>query len=233
MANRILAKYVSAAFILFENTKKTLAAKKFFLFGYPLRSSIAILSKRKKLSVANDKKLNLLIFGGSQGSKIINSSVQSMLEKYPEILGQFNIIHQVGDHDFIRSSNFYKSKNWDLNFIKFINDMDVKYLWADIAICRAGIGTVSEVSALGIPSLFIPLASAADNHQQKNAEVLVSAGAADILLESELNADTLAAKLKSFASSPEYLKLMSEKMKSFYNPGAAEKIACEMLQLNK
>jgi UDP-N-acetylglucosamine--N-acetylmuramyl-(pentapeptide) pyrophosphoryl-undecaprenol N-acetylglucosamine transferase len=114
----------------------------------------------------------------------------------------------------------------------FLEDMPAQYGAADVVLARSG-STVAELCAAGKPSVLVPFAAAADDHQRKNAEVLVNAGAAVMLLERDANPATLLETLRSLLSSPEQRKQMSANAKKLARPGALERIAAIVLRVAK
>ena len=115
----------------------------------------------------------------------------------------------------------------------FVEDMAALYHWADLAICRAGALTVSEVAVTGTPSVLVPLPQAIDNHQMINAEALMSAGGASIVPQSELENDAIPEILTRILRDAPTLKQMSDDARAWSKPNAtqdvvsiAEEVAC-------
>ncbi|MDP2904355.1 MAG: undecaprenyldiphospho-muramoylpentapeptide beta-N-acetylglucosaminyltransferase [Methylovulum sp.] len=135
--------------------------------------------------------INILVIGGSQGAQILNEVV-------PEAAAQLTgikIKHQTGATMLAQVTGHYKTSGVSAEVSAFFDDMVAIYQWADLLICRAGAMTVSEVSALGVPAIFIPLPGAIDDHQTANARYLTDAGAGILLMQKELSASTLAVKI--------------------------------------
>jgi UDP-N-acetylglucosamine--N-acetylmuramyl-(pentapeptide) pyrophosphoryl-undecaprenol N-acetylglucosamine transferase len=154
--------------------------------GNPLRK--AILEKALEPHPLENTALNVLIVGGSQGAQILNEVV-------PQALSQINspvtIYHQTGVAMQSDVAAHYANLNMKANVQAFIDDMASAYAWADLIICRAGAMTVSEVSAMGLSAIFIPLPNAIDDHQTHNAHYLTQVNAAILLKQSNLTAQTL------------------------------------------
>ena len=102
--------------------------------------------------------------------------------------------------------------------------------WADFVICRAGASTVAEICACEKAALFIPLPTAADNHQQKNAEVLAVQGAARIILQRDLSESKLEEVIKDLIENPDRISLLEERVRDFQYPNAAERISRQLLE---
>jgi len=161
--------------------------------GNPLRKEF--LTSLKKGSQRTVNEVRILIFGGSQGAQILNETV-------PEAIAEFQssgmaaqsvyIKHQTGAAMLSQVESRYKALDIKAETSAFIDDMVAAYQWADLVICRAGAMTVSEVAAIGVPAIFIPLPNAIDDHQRANARYLTDAGAGLLLMQSELNPVTLA-----------------------------------------
>lgn len=134
---------------------------------------------------------NILVVGGSQGAQILNEVV-------PEAVAQLtgiHIKHQTGAAMLAQVTERYKASAINAEVSAFFDDMVAAYQWADMVICRAGAMTVSEVAAVGIPAIFIPLPGAIDDHQTANARYLTDASAGLLLMQKDLNASTLAAHI--------------------------------------
>ena len=182
--NKILAKIATRVLEGFPNS----FAPKFHAIctGNPLRQ--AILEQAREPRPHENTYLNVLIVGGSQGAKVLNEAV-------PQALSQLNlsvnIWHQTGTAMQSDVMALYTHLDLKANVQAFIDDMASAYAWADLIICRAGAMTVSEVSAMGLSAIFIPLPNAIDDHQTQNAHYLTQVNAAILLKQSDLTAQTL------------------------------------------
>ncbi len=135
--------------------------------------------------------LNILVVGGSLGAQILNEVVPEAAALLPDI----KIRHQTGAAMCGQVSEHYQKLGIDAQVSAFIDDMVAAYQWADLVVCRAGAMTVSEVSAMRIPAIFIPLPGAIDDHQTANARYLTEAQAGLLLMQKELTAAHLAEKI--------------------------------------
>jgi UDP-N-acetylglucosamine--N-acetylmuramyl-(pentapeptide) pyrophosphoryl-undecaprenol N-acetylglucosamine transferase len=147
----------------------------------------------------SEEEVRILIFGGSQGAQILNETVPEAIAEFqrsgPE--KQFvHIKHQTGAAMLLQVESRYKALGIKAETSAFIDDMVAAYQWADLVICRAGAMTVSEVAAMGVPAIFIPLPGAIDDHQTANARYLTDAGAGLLLVQNDLNPLTLAEKIE-------------------------------------
>ncbi len=174
--------------------------------------------------------LNVLVVGGSRGARALNESVpdglKHLLEIQPDL--SLSVWHQTGPVDEPAVKKSYQSLQSVANSIEiaaYIEDVTDAYRWADIIICRAGAMTVSELSAAGLPGVFVPFPHHVDDHQTVNAKFLVDAGAAVLIPQSELTSDVLATTLKQLNSSPEILMNMSKAAQALHKPDAAVVVA--------
>lgn len=224
LANRILSRFVSFAIVVFEESKALMKAKKYYQMPLPVRDEIEKAPPR--VPVTAD--FCVLVFGGSQGARGINNAVLAAVEKGGLWLSGVRIVHQTGSLDFERISSSYKAAeaaHGHVECIEYIHDMPARYNWADLVLCRAGTGTLSELAALGKASILVPLPTAADDHQRKNAEVLAEAGAARLLLQSDMTPDSLIDLITELKKSSDGIEKMESAVKQFYQPGSAMNIA--------
>ena len=181
--NRLLAKFAKQVLEAFPNSfgKETKA----ICTGNPLRKQFQ--NRQDKKEPYQGRKLRVLIIGGSQGAQALNEAIPDALSELKEI----EIWHQTGSAMREQVAARYSQLQLKAQVSAFINDMVSAYQWADIIICRAGAMTVSEVAAMGLPAILIPLPNAIDDHQMANARYLSEAGAGLILPQKELNAKNL------------------------------------------
>src|SRR5579872_5141776 len=174
-ANRVVARFVSAAAVHFDETAKYFRHAK--VTGVPVRQAFfEIPSKRGGTPT-------LLVFGGSQGAHAIN---EAMIRCLPELRRQapgIHIIHQTGERDYNDALSAYRSlfesgREESAEVFRFIEDMPAAFARADLVVCRSGASTVAEITAAGKPAIFVPFPRAADDHQRVNALALERAGAA-------------------------------------------------------
>ena len=161
--------------------------------GNPLRKRFLSVSENERQR--SEKEIRIFIFGGSQGAQILNETVPEAIAEFqrPGLASKTVLIkHQTGAAMLSQVESRYKALGIKAETVAFIDDMVAAYQWADLVICRAGAMTVSEVAAMGVPAIFIPLPSAIDDHQAANARYLTYAGAGLLLKQKDLNTETLA-----------------------------------------
>lgn len=215
-ANRMVARFVSAAAVHFEETRKFFRSPA--VTGVPVRNQFFNIAERVFSPPGS-----LLVFGGSQGARVLN---QAMIDAIPawKSLG-VQVRHQTGERDFERVEAAYKEAGFPARVSRFIDDMPAAFGQADIVVCRSGASTVAEITAAGKPAVFVPFPFAADDHQLRNAEALEMTGAGRLIPESQLSSERLSATVAELLSSPETLAGMSAKARALAHPNAGHEIA--------
>ena len=190
--NRLLAKFANQVLEAFPGSfKKEINAK---CTGNPLRKQFQNIAREK--DSINARRLHILIIGGSQGAQALNEAIPDALSH----LDNIEIWHQTGAVMEAQVSKRYQKLNVSAKASAFIQDMVSAYQWADLIICRAGAMTISEVAAVGLPSILVPLPNAIDDHQMANAHFLADAGAGLILPQNQLNSTNLVGLIKKAQS---------------------------------
>lgn len=222
LTNRILCRFVNRVFISFEQSRSKFPGGKLVLTGNPVREEILRAARRGGRSSG---RLRLLAVGGSQGAVAINSAVAGALDLMKMQGRSFSIIHQTGEFDYKRVLRLYTE--WGLEGVvtAFIDDMAEAYSRADLVIGRAGASTVSELAALGKPSILVPFPFAANDHQLTNARMLSDSGGAVLLLQEDLSGRSLGQCIAGLDDDREALKRMGEQAKKQGRPLAAKEIA--------
>lgn len=216
--NRILSKFVKRVFITFENSKKYFPEKKTYLTGNPIRKCFS--SGENKTDRENGK-INIFVLGGSQGSNKLNRNIPECFSRINE--SRISITHQTGEKDFDKVSEAYQKSGIDAKVFKFINNIKEVYEKTDLIICRAGAGTISEITAIGIPAILVPFSFAAHDHQLLNAMYMEKKGAAVIVEENSLTHQSIAKALNRILKNGR-IKEMSENSRSLGKPQAAKDI---------
>jgi len=167
----------------------------------------------------------LLVFGGSQGAHAINQAVLDALPSLIEAVPGIHIIHQTGEKDHAEAQAVYLHTMVSAEVLPFIDDMPGAFARADVLLCRSGASTVAEITAAGKPAIFIPLPTAADDHQTRNAAALAEANAGRLLPQSELGSERLVKEIASLLHDPALMASMSQEARRFSHPDAAAQIA--------
>ena len=227
-ANRMIARWVSAAAVHFEETCRYFPNCR--VTGVPVREAFfAIPPKSISSEVAGTP--TLLVFGGSQGARAINQAMIESLAGLREKIPGIHIIHQTGQRDYDRVLAAYQQSGISGEVHKFIDDMPGTFGRADLLVCRSGASTVGEITAAGKPGIFVPFPAAADDHQNVNARALERAGAAVVVEESNLGAAYLVDTIAALIGDARRLQGMSEAARSLAHPKAVEEIAEMVVRL--
>jgi len=169
MANRILSRLVKQSYLVFEDSKNYLFSTNNKVFGMPLRAEMEQAQTEKHTKISD--RLTILCFGGSQGSLFLNEKISDFIINSPNFSEKIYLIHQTGSLDYENMKKKYAgAKNVEVH--EFIYDMPIQYRKADIQFCRGGASTIAEAAAFGVVPLIVPL-PAADDHQLRNAEVVM------------------------------------------------------------
>ncbi|MFZ2279558.1 MAG: undecaprenyldiphospho-muramoylpentapeptide beta-N-acetylglucosaminyltransferase [Prosthecobacter sp.] len=194
--------------------------------GTPIRSSMRKANSddpRAFFKLDKDRR-TLLVMGGSQGARGVNRAVGMALEEF-ERMG-IQVLHIAGPTDYEEVRDVYaKIPMLKQHVAAFCHRMDLAYRAADLAIARSGASSMSELAYFGVPSLLVPYPHAAEDHQTRNAEIFDKAGAARLIRESELNADTLADAVRSIINDPRKAGEMKKAALKLAVKNSAEKIA--------
>jgi UDP-N-acetylglucosamine--N-acetylmuramyl-(pentapeptide) pyrophosphoryl-undecaprenol N-acetylglucosamine transferase len=227
-ANRMIARWVSAAAVHFEETCRYFPNCR--VTGVPVREAFfAIPPKSISTEVAGAP--TLLVFGGSQGARAINQAMIESLAGLRVRIPGIHIIHQTGQRDYDRVLAAYQQSGISGEVHKFIDDMPGTFARADLLVCRSGASTVGEITAAGKPAIFVPFPAAADDHQNVNARALERAGAAVVVEESNLGAAYLVDTIAALIGDARRLQGMSAAAKSLAHPKAVEEIAEMVVRL--
>lgn len=231
LTNRWLTKIAARVLQAFPDTfNKNIRA---ITTGNPIRPELIATVPPEKRSIGERGPLRILILGGSQGASAINQAILKVMSDYPE-KETLSIWHQTGVKEFDVVKMTYEKCSMSAVVTDFIEDMQTALAWADLIICRAGALTVSEIAAVGVASIFIPYPSAVDNHQFHNSRPLVTAGAAIVILQSELCVSRLSALIQQFERERKRLQTMAQSARRFAIPNATEQVihACQQFSPN-
>lgn len=206
LTNRLLSKIADKILLGFPGA---FTGKNVINVGNPVRTEIASLHDKKRLIPSGP--LRVLVIGGSLGAQALNREIPKAMALFGK--DEIVITHQCGAGRSAEVSQAYSDCCIGYEVCDFIDDMAKAYTSHDLIICRAGASTVAECACAGIPAIFVPLPSAVDDHQTKNADFLVSRGAALLCPQSQLNAESLSALLRPLIGDRSKLEAMSAKAK--------------------
>lgn len=212
--NRLLAPLAQCICEGFPNTFKN--RKRCHTTGNPVRSELFLTEPHP---LPTGRAPHLLVLGGSLGAEPLNRLLPEALKRLPEDQRP-EVVHQTGKQHAGLTLERYQTAEVRAEVVPFITDMARAYQWADAVVCRAGALTVSELAAAGLPALLIPLPHAIDDHQTYNAQFLAHAGAALLLPQAQLDADTLAKHLSEVLMQPATLHSMGDAARHLARPEA-------------
>ncbi len=178
---------------------------------------------------------HLLVFGGSQGARIFNVHLPQIIQALLEAVPGLTVLHQSGIRHSESTRAAYVASGADPQrwvVQPFFDDMPARFANANLVMARSGASTVAELAASSKPALLVPFAAAADDHQRHNAEVMVDAGAAVMLQETDLDIPgTLLSALTGLLTAPDRLRAMAVAARTQAHPAAAERISDRLAEL--
>ncbi len=219
-SNRILSRL---SIIIFEGFEGSFRKKNVRYVGNPIREEIIQTAEKKKLFSVVEERLNLLVLGGSQGSKQLNEIVIESLTKIKD-KNTWKVLHQTGKDDLNKLENKYRDLGIESEVKTFINDIAKAYENSHLVISRAGAMTISELCIMKKPSVLFPLPWAIDNHQFYNAQFLKENGAAEVLESSQNSINPLTSFLEKVAMDKKSLEMMSRSCTSIHLPHSSKEI---------
>ena len=221
LANRLVGKRVQAAAVNFPSAAKWFNNCE--VTGIPVRPEFF------HLDPPFGPAPHLLIFGGSQGARIFNTRMPDVIPALLDAVPDLTVLHQTGMRHLEQTRAAYAASGADparIEILPFLGDMPVRFAAAHLVMARSGASTVAELAAAGKPSLLVPFAAAADEHQKRNAEAMVDAGAAVMMLESDLDVQgKLLGELTRLLTDFDRLADMAAAARTQAHPDAAERIA--------
>ncbi|KAB2954523.1 undecaprenyldiphospho-muramoylpentapeptide beta-N-acetylglucosaminyltransferase [Heliorestis acidaminivorans] len=235
ITNRILAPRVNKVLLTFAEAEKRLKSRQSLLTGLPVRPQILSATKaegRKFFDLPEDA-LVLLVVGGSRGAQRLNEAMPAVTKAWTNHK-QCHIIHVTGQSNYeltlerYRQAGIEPDKARNLTVVSYLDRMDLALVVSDLCVGRAGAAFISELTVCGLPSLLIPYPYAAENHQEANARSLELVGAAELILDKDLNGEVLNSKIKNLFDNPEKRTAMAKAAKEIGQPHALERILDEI-----
>jgi UDP-N-acetylglucosamine--N-acetylmuramyl-(pentapeptide) pyrophosphoryl-undecaprenol N-acetylglucosamine transferase len=226
ITNRLLARLVGAAAVNFEEALRFFP-RTGFVAGNPVRAAFFEPAVRE----GHDRKVRVLIFGGSQGAHAINLAVVAAAPQLAASGLDLAIVHQTGERDLALVRDAYAHAGLDARVEAFLYEMDREMRQADLVVARAGATTLSELAAAGRPAVLVPLPTATDDHQRKNAEAFARAGGAVVLDERGLTGARMAEALLALAGDAARRQQMGAAARTLARPDAAARIADKVCAL--
>lgn len=224
LTNRVLARFARRVLCGFPDAfpgKETVV-------GNPVRSVIAAVPPPRERFAGRDGPMRVLVLGGSQGARALNEAV-------PQAIAQLqgagvDVRHQCGEKLREDTARAYAAAGVPVSIEPFIADMAAAYAWADIVVCRAGALTLAELCAVGVGGLLVPLPTAVDDHQTKNAQYVAQRRAGVVLKQDDQLVPKLAMELRNLVLDPDRRLFMADAARSLAKVDAAERVADAVLE---
>jgi UDP-N-acetylglucosamine--N-acetylmuramyl-(pentapeptide) pyrophosphoryl-undecaprenol N-acetylglucosamine transferase len=224
-ANKLLARFAQRLLTGFSSTF-TERAEKRIVTGNPIRREFAMQRTPRERFAARTQAINLLVMGGSRGSAALNKIVPEAIALIPHEMRP-EVLHQAGANSADETRSLYERLGVGANVVEFIDESWNAMAATDLFIGRSGASTVSELAAIGVPSILVPYPHHSDQQQLHNARVLESVGAARIIEQSSLTAESLAQAIASLDR--QTLTYMAERAITIAHPDATRKI-CDAIE---
>lgn len=230
-ANRMLSRFARKVFISDEQTAREFGTKAVYT-GNPSRfDGIKRIDKkeaREKLGL-DQERTTIFVFGGSQGAQSINKAAYDFAG-INSSRNKIQLLHIVGENNYEAAKKNYEEIVTNGNTLKvdvrdYLHEMFEAYCAADLVVCRAGATTIAEITSIGAPAILVPYPYATADHQLHNARSLEKQGAASVIVDSELNGETLNKKIFELLDSPEKLDNMAARAAGQYSTGVAARMA--------
>lgn len=224
LTNRLLAPFAKVIMQGFPNAFK--GKKNTVVTGNPVRNELRNITKPElRYSQRDEKKLKLLVLGGSQGARVLNETIPEAINHLPPET-KLEVIHQCGKGHIEKTQALYSGLNekHNIKVLPFIDDMLEVYTWADLVVCRSGAMTIAEICVVGLASILVPFRFAVDDHQTSNGKYLYDSGGALMISELDCSHKHLARLIDNFYKNPSALKEMACKSRMLAEPEAAENV---------
>jgi UDP-N-acetylglucosamine--N-acetylmuramyl-(pentapeptide) pyrophosphoryl-undecaprenol N-acetylglucosamine transferase len=230
LTNRLLARFVRAAAVTFDETAAFFGSKA-FVSGNPVRPEFLAAATPQESTTNDAPTARVLVFGGSQGAHAINVAMVEAASRLAAGPPHLRLVHQTGERDVEMVRAGYRDAGLQAEVEPFLYDMGKRLAAADVVVSRAGATTLAELTAAGKAAILIPLPTATDDHQRRNAEALAAKGAAEVLLQRDLTGGALVTRITALAGDRERRARMSAAARSLARPDAAKVIVDRALEL--
>ena len=235
ITNKILAKKAQKVCVAYPNMERFFPKEKIQMTGNPVRAGFDSLDDLRTKGIAHfglaENKKTILLFGGSLGAKTLNIAMRFNIEEV-EQLTDIQILWQAGKLYVEEYKDCDTAQLPNVKIRAFLDRMDLAYAAADVVICRAGAGTISELCMVGKPTVLIPSPNVAEDHQTENAKALVNQQAAVMVSDSEATVKMLPEAIHILRNETKHRQL-SQQIKKLAKPNAAMEIAQEVIKLAK
>ncbi len=231
LTNRLLARLVRGAAVAFPDALVRLNRKDGIVTGNPIRAEFFRTNNQQPTT--NNKK-RLLVFGGSQGSRILNETMSGALLFLARLRDRLEIVHQTGPNDLEKVREAYRTSAFpNARVVPYLDPIVDEIAAADLVVSRAGAMTIGELSAVGRAAILVPFAAATNNHQELNARVVERVGGAVVIVEKELSPERLGLAIAEIVNDPERARRMGQASRTLAAPEATHKIVDYIEQISE
>ena len=231
LTNRLLARFVKSAAVTYDESIRFFAGRA-FVTGNPVRPEfLGGVDDEHGLPREELRVARVLVFGGSQGAHAINVSMVEAAPRLAAAAPAVEVTHQTGERDLEMVRDGYRRAGFAGRVEPFLFNIDREMKKSDLVVCRAGATTLAELTAMGRPSILIPLPTATDDHQRKNAEALVRHGAARMIDQRSLTGELLASEMLALVANEPELGEMRAAARRMAKPDAAKAIVDRVMEL--
>ncbi len=224
LVNRLFGRYAKKALLSFEASRSHFAAGATEITGLPIREAFFEIPPK-----VPGNTFEVLVTGGSQGSQTLNRAVRELWPLLAASSLRVRLVHQCGrrEEESLREAwaNSGFAGRFEYRLAAFLDDMPAAFAAADLIVCRAGAGTVSELMAAGRPSILVPFPFAADDHQTRNAQAMLAEGAGLLLADHDCSGQSLFTLLSNLVADPAALSRMGSRARALRHTGAAVRAA--------
>jgi UDP-N-acetylglucosamine--N-acetylmuramyl-(pentapeptide) pyrophosphoryl-undecaprenol N-acetylglucosamine transferase len=226
LANRVLAKLADRVLTTFPEAFGEATAV--IITGNPVRAEIVVMAPPENRYRARGGRLRFLVIGGSQGARVLNTTMPDALALVPEH-ARPRVLHQAGSAHEAAVRRCYQERGVEADVTAFIDDIAAHYAESDLIICRAGATTIAEIAAAGLASVLVPYPFAVDDHQTINARFLADRGAALLIPQPDFTPQRLAEVIAGLTR--EGLLAMAQKARAVGKPEATRVVAKVCMEL--
>ena len=230
VTNRMLAKFVKAVAVAFADAGPRLKRADAVVTGNPIRREFFEIAQQ----AAPGNRHRLLIFGGSQGSHVLNEAMIGALLFLARLKDRLDIVHQTGTGELEHVRQAYRASAFpNARVVPYLDPIVNEIAAADLIVSRAGAMTIAELAALGRAAILVPFAAAANNHQELNARVVEHAGGATVITEAQLSPERLAMTIMEILNDPQRPLRMGAAARSLAAPDATKNIVDLLEKIQK
>jgi UDP-N-acetylglucosamine--N-acetylmuramyl-(pentapeptide) pyrophosphoryl-undecaprenol N-acetylglucosamine transferase len=234
VANRAVARFVNVVAVAYPDALARLKRRDGVVTGNPIRDEFFKLGAIPRQPATSNQQ-RLLVFGGSQGSRVLNDAMAGALLFLARLKGSLAIVHQTGPNELQKVQTAYRQSAFaNARVVPYLDPMADEIAAADLVVSRAGAMTIGELAAVGRAAILVPFAAATNNHQEVNARVVEKAGGAIVVTERELTPERLASAITEIISNPARTTQMGSAARMLAAPRATQNIVdlIEKIQRN-